>query len=296
MRNVSSFLRCAQKRRMPPNYCVEQTRQTALLTQNVMPLRVIKGGSMERIHTILWLGRLSLNFQRLHEQKDNFTILRVEGKGTFPVDVPSEKVDGIVFGYMQEGDKFFAVKVENIALTTPVRLVPRLHTDNKGFGPMASQFGDKSAKRLLNDIIVKNLEQEVELMVVYNKYFDTDFGFSLPEEITETEALYEGTKRQISVNAYERNPEARRKCITHYGTSCVICGFNFAKRYGEVGKNLIHVHHLRELSDIGEKYEIDPIQDLRPVCPNCHAIIHRHKPAYSIKEVKNFLRRAAKSI
>jgi predicted HNH restriction endonuclease len=185
---------------------------------------------------------------------------------------------------MQENDQeFFAVKVEDLVLTTPVHLIPRLHTDNKGFGPKASHFGDKSAKRLLSDIIVRNPEQETDLMAVYNRYFDTDFEFSLPEEVVETGALYEGAKRRISVNAYERNPEARQKCIAHYGTSCVICSFSFAEVYGEVGNNFIHVHHLRELSDIGKEYEIDPIQDLRPVCPNCHAIIHKRKPAYSVK-------------
>ena len=112
----------------------------------------------------------------------------------------------------------------------------------------------------------------------------------LPEEIADPESIFEGAKRQIFVNAYERNPEARRKCISHYGTSCVACGFNFSKRYGLIGKDFIHIHHLKPISEIGAEYKINPISDLTPVCPNCHAIIHKGKHVYSIKEVKKFIR------
>ena len=112
----------------------------------------------------------------------------------------------------------------------------------------------------------------------------------IPEEVEESPKIFEGALRRILVDAYERNPEARRKCIAHYGTNCTVCGFDFRKEYGDVGKDLIHVHHLRQLAEIGKEYRIDPIRDLRPVCPNCHAIIHRRKPAYTVKEVQAFLR------
>ena len=81
------------------------------------------------------------------------------------------------------------------------------------------------------------------------------------------------------------------KCIEHYGVNCIICGFNFEEIYGSVGKEFIHVHHLIELREINEQYEVDPIEDLRPVCPNCHAILHKRKPAYSIKEMKSIIRK-----
>ncbi len=65
----------------------------------------------------------------------------------------------------------------------------------------------------------------------------------------------------------------------------LICSFDFEKIYGEVGKDVIHVHHLKPLSTIGEEYKVDPIDDLCPVCPNCHLIIHRRNPPYSIDEI-----------
>ena len=115
----------------------------------------------------------------------------------------------------------------------------------------------------------------------------------LPEEISDTAALHEGAKRQITINVYERDSEACERCLAHYGTSCFVCGFDFAEVYGEVGIGFIHVHHLTPLSQIGAEYQVAPVRDLRPVCPNCHAIIHRRRPvAYSIEEVKEFLLQA----
>lgn len=137
--------------------------------------------------------------------------------------------------------------------------------------------------------IPDNVATELEMLW---KSFINLISFTFPEEVEETqEEIFEGAVRQVIVNAYERNPEARRQCINHYGTKCSVCGFDFLEVYGEIGKDFIHVHHLKQISEIGEAYKINPIQDLRPVCPNCHAIIHKRKPSYTIEEVKSFLRK-----
>lgn len=99
----------------------------------------------------------------------------------------------------------------------------------------------------------------------------------------------EGGKKQIMVNAYERSEKARKECIEHYGYNCAVCGFDFKSKYGEIGENFIHVHHKKPLSEINEGYQVDPINDLVPVCANCHTIIHRRKPALTIEDVKNFI-------
>ncbi|MDD1414741.1 HNH endonuclease [Dolichospermum sp. ST_con] len=110
-----------------------------------------------------------------------------------------------------------------------------------------------------------------------------------PDEVNDTQILTEGSVRQVTVNAYERNNQGRKLCIEYYGTNCYVCGVNFEKIYGEIGQEFIHVHHLIPLFEINQEYEIDPIQDLRPVCPNCHAMIHRKNPPYTIEEIKNML-------
>jgi len=101
----------------------------------------------------------------------------------------------------------------------------------------------------------------------------------------------EGAKKTVRVNKYERNPQARSKCIEHYGTSCSVCGFSFAVTYGQLGSRFIHVHHLRPLAITNGEYELDPIADLRPVCPNCHAMLHRPEQLLSITELQLILKR-----
>ncbi len=114
----------------------------------------------------------------------------------------------------------------------------------------------------------------------------------IPDEVPldDQHGLKEGAARQILVNAYERNPIARRQCIEHYGSSCIVCGFNFGKVYGPEYEGKIHVHHLKQLSEIKEEYEVDPIEDLRPVCPNCHMVIHQKYPPATITSIKCTLR------
>lgn len=83
---------------------------------------------------------------------------------------------------------------------------------------------------------------------------------------------------------------ARQECIEHFGLNCQVCDFNFKEKFGELGKNFIHVHHIIDISTIGKEYSVNPITDLIPVCPNCHAMLHKQEPAYSILELKNIMK------
>jgi len=112
----------------------------------------------------------------------------------------------------------------------------------------------------------------------------------IPEEIEQSD-YWEGAAQTITVNAYERDRTARAACIEYYGATCVVCGFNFEEKYGRVALGYIHVHHLVPLSRLGKKYRVDPIKDLRPVCANCHAVIHLRKRPYLPEEVTGFVRK-----
>ncbi|HEX9840255.1 MAG TPA: HNH endonuclease [Anaerolineales bacterium] len=59
-------------------------------------------------------------------------------------------------------------------------------------------------------------------------------------------------------------------------------------------KGIIHVHHLIPLSEIKGTYDLDPIKDLVPVCPNCHAIIHSTQPPLTIEQLKEHLSKVHK--
>ena len=113
----------------------------------------------------------------------------------------------------------------------------------------------------------------------------------LPEEIPESITVTEGARKSITVNAYERDRTARHRCIQHWGLACVVCGFDFQRTYGDIGEGFIHVHHLKPLAEIGQEYVLDPVADLRPVCPNCHAMLHRGTAVLEIDDLKLRLRR-----
>ena len=103
---------------------------------------------------------------------------------------------------------------------------------------------------------------------------------------TNSSSIFEGAKKIITVNSFERNPKARKQCIEKYGYNCAVCNFNFENKYGKIGKGFIHIHHIKPISEINQTYQIDPIKDLIPLCPNCHAMIHKRTPIYSINELK----------
>lgn len=109
----------------------------------------------------------------------------------------------------------------------------------------------------------------------------------LPEEVPED--LWEGGKKQVSVNAYERNIQARTRCLEVHGSKCVICAFDFGSAYGEDFAGFIHVHHRVALAKIGRRYKIDPVKDLVPVCPNCHSILHYGGVHRTIDEVRKLI-------
>lgn len=111
----------------------------------------------------------------------------------------------------------------------------------------------------------------------------------IPEEVLSDGRLVEGATRRITVNAYERNKEARQRCIEHYGSNCAICELDLGFVYGPVAQGFIHVHHLKALSEIGGAYKVDPVVDLRPVCPNCHAVIHIGGRTRTIEEVRKLI-------
>ncbi len=110
---------------------------------------------------------------------------------------------------------------------------------------------------------------------------------TIPEEIDKP--IYEGAVKRIPINAYERSTRAREECLFHYGCKCSVCDMNLSDIYGEIAQGRIHVHHLKPLSEINSEYQIDPIADLRPICPNCHYMIHLNVPPYSIEELREMI-------
>ena len=125
-----------------------------------------------------------------------------------------------------------------------------------------------------------------ERMMLGDPEPDVSVPDTLAHEIPFSGVFPEGAKKEVTINAYERSSAARAACIAHYGLSCVVCGFDFEEIYGDLGRGFIHVHHIVPISSIGVDYEVNPIEDLRPVCPNCHEMLHRGQPPLSIEDLR----------
>ena len=103
------------------------------------------------------------------------------------------------------------------------------------------------------------------------------------------EGLPEGMLIREETNRYERNRLNREACIAAKGTTCLVCGFNFSETYGALGEGFIHVHHVVPVSQMGEGYVVDPLNDLVPVCANCHSMMHRADPPTTVDELKKIM-------
>lgn len=85
----------------------------------------------------------------------------------------------------------------------------------------------------------------------------------------------EGEREHVEFERSHRNPTLRRRCIERWGYRCQVCGIDMAQIYGEdLGKNFIEVHHLKPISTYDESRPEDYVDNLVPLCPNCHAMIH----------------------
>jgi predicted HNH restriction endonuclease len=101
---------------------------------------------------------------------------------------------------------------------------------------------------------------------------------------------YEGVVRRIVADVPVRNPLLRRACREHYGSNCFVCGFNFFEVYGPIAEGFIHVHHVKPFATTKGERLTNAVRDLRPVCPNCHAVLHLSDPELSISALARLVR------
>ncbi len=269
---------------------------TYLLTWN--PLKWRWSTLQEDVEEVRAVGFLtdtwSCGISKLPVKGDRFFMLRqgLEPRGIFGSGV-------IESGVKEKGHwdkekskagkkaRYVEIKWEVLLNPENEEIFPRAWLDGKEFAPM--YWNTQMSGIRMPDGVARELESRWSEFLRRKQGGRDLYDFMLPDEVDESEVYFEGATKKVVVNIYERNPEARRKCLEHYGFDCYVCDFNFERVYGEVGRNFIHVHYLRPLAEVGEEYRLDPVKDLRPICPNCHAIIHRKSPPYSIEEMKKIL-------
>lgn len=142
-----------------------------------------------------------------------------------------------------------------------------------------SPDADEAVTKTCREVIVPVMAAMAELI-----------GYEVIHNTPPTEELaLEGAVKLSVVKRRERNPRNRLLCIRLHGETCLVCGLEPRKRYGEAG-GIIEVHHLQPLSELEAPRSYDPAKDLAPLCPSCHRAVHRRTPLpWSINELKQLM-------
>lgn len=128
---------------------------------------------------------------------------------------------------------------------------------------------------------------------VINKMYSFCDSFDTQNPVTSTitiineedSALIEGRLMESKVLRRQRNRVARERCLIESGCKCYVCGFDFEKVYGEIGKGFLEVHHKRPISTYDEEHEI-PQSELVALCSNCHSMVHHGKTLLDVDVLK----------
>ena len=105
----------------------------------------------------------------------------------------------------------------------------------------------------------------------------------------EIEGFSEGKEIKVMSTKHERNTLNRQICLEAKGYKCSVCNILLEDIYGPIAKRFIEVHHSNPVADMDDNYVVKPIKELFPVCPNCHAMLHRKNPPYSIDELRKIV-------
>lgn len=175
-----------------------------------------------------------------------------------------------------------------ISVTHYVKNLKENHNFSREIDPTGSDF----TKRLYKESLEKVLEtvpEEYENDFYRGYHWNCEvierirnaskYEINWDEETVqeETAGTTEGKRTVYYTTKYERSSKNREAAIRIHGTKCMICGFDFRQKYGELGKGYIEVHHIKPLATLEQEVVINPETDLICVCANCHRMLHRFK-------------------
>lgn len=220
-------------------------------------------------------------------EKSDEKVIKLYIKGNVFQDLFGKKIknpfdlyladDYITFYFRHKQEVFIkGIEVLKIYLETP---------NEKGKGDYLVKIYDKNT---FSKFIEFLFNKKLGLNIITNQILNNSINLFANEIDSEIE-YSEGKTKKVTVNSYERNNHARNECIKHFGMICQVCQFNFQEKFGILGVDFIHVHHKIDIASIGNEYLVNPLTDLIPVCPNCHSMLHKKTPSYSIEELKEIM-------
>ena len=117
-----------------------------------------------------------------------------------------------------------------------------------------------------------------------------------PKPLLKEISIIEGKKQFKQTTTYCRSKELRDLAIKKFSLNsgkipCKVCKFNFEDRYEDIGRGFIEIHHLKPVCDLGEIETsfAKAFANLAPLCSNCHRIVHRKNPCFTLEEMSRIL-------
>lgn len=178
-------------------------------------------------------------------------------------------------------DTYFSQKVRN--LKSHDALQRRGYATNYNDGFMITQSG------------INYVATHVEaLSYLFNEDFNYEDVKNAIDSISDAgdrkvlpieEYISEGRLITKNIQIRERSYKLRNIAIEHFSQNnmicCECCGFNFQNYYGNIyGKNCIEIHHRKPIfqyqDDSFDQQVASALENLLPVCPNCHRVIHKN--------------------
>lgn len=95
-----------------------------------------------------------------------------------------------------------------------------------------------------------------------------------------TKTRDEGAPIQVVLSTNERSGYFRKHALKRYGLKCFACDFE------PKAPTQIEIHHL---DPIAEGQRETTLEDLRPLCANCHRLAHSRRPPLTPEEIKALL-------
>ena len=195
--------------------------------------------------------------------------------------------------------------------TQIVRNLTGSHYNSNRFGELTTKDANKFSLTPEGKVFIEENISQCEY--ISNNFFTYNENIDIATKIhkssktkhnliiyKEDDIINEGKAGHISTNTKSRSDKLRKAAIDFYKTSaghlkCCVCGFDFEETYGNLGKDYIQIHHehpVCQYDDDGvESFIKDAIKNVKPLCANCHCMVHRNKKnAISVNELKKLIK------
>ena len=117
-----------------------------------------------------------------------------------------------------------------------------------------------------------------------------------PPIILNEQIVTEGTpRRQTARYIRTRSQHLRNEALRYYTHSgrilCHACSFDYSLAYPEIGHGYIEIHHLKPIVELqGQTFSMEQaLENVRPLCANCHRIVHRRRPPIPVDKIQEIL-------